>query len=29
MIDKAKNFVPGLASIEVALDEATEGMPPG
>jgi hypothetical protein len=29
MIDKAKNFVPGLSSIEVALDEATEDMPPG
>ena len=29
MIEKAKNFVPGLSSIEVALDEATEDMPPG
>jgi hypothetical protein len=29
MIDKAKHFVPGLSSIEVALDEATENMPPG
>jgi hypothetical protein len=29
MIDKAKHFVPGLSSIEVALDEATEDMPPG
>jgi hypothetical protein len=29
MIDKAKHFVPRLSSIEVALDEATEDMPPG
>jgi hypothetical protein len=29
MIDKAKHSVPGLSSIEVALDEATEEMPPG
>ena len=29
MIDWAKHFVPGLSSIEVALDEATEDMPPG
>ena len=29
MIDRAKHVVPGLASIEIALDEATEDMPPG
>jgi hypothetical protein len=29
MIDRAKHFVPGLSSIEVALDEATDDMPPG
>jgi len=29
MIDRAKHVVPGLASIEVALDEATDHMPPG
>ena len=29
MIDRAKQIVPGLASIEVALDEATDEMPPG
>ena len=29
MIDRAKNVVPGLASIEVALDEATDDLPPG
>ena len=29
MIDRAKHVVPGLASIEVALDEATDDMPPG
>jgi len=29
MIDRAKQVVPGLAAIEVALDEATEEMPPG
>jgi hypothetical protein len=29
MIDRAKHSVPGLASIEVALDEATDDMPPG
>jgi hypothetical protein len=29
MIDRAKHVVPGLASIEVALDEATDEMPPG
>ncbi len=29
MIERAKHFVPGLSSIEVALDEATEHMPPG
>jgi hypothetical protein len=29
MIDWAKHVVPGLYSIEVALDEATDDMPPG
>jgi hypothetical protein len=29
MIDRAKHFVPGLSSIEVTLDEATDDMPPG
>ncbi len=29
MIDRAKHVVPGLASIEVALDEASDDMPPG
>ena len=29
MIDRAKHVVPGLASIEVALDEATDDMPAG
>lgn len=29
MIDRAKRVVPGLAAIEVALDEATDEMPPG
>ena len=29
MIDRAKHVVPGLASIEVALDESTDEMPPG
>ena len=29
MIDRAKHFVPGLTSIEVVLDEATDDMPPG
>jgi hypothetical protein len=29
MIDRARLIVPGLASIEVALDGATEEMPPG
>jgi hypothetical protein len=29
MIDRAKHVVLGLASIEVALDEATDEMPPG
>jgi hypothetical protein len=29
IIDRAKHFVLGLSSIEVALDEATEDMPPG
>ena len=29
MIDRAKHVVPGLSSIEVALDEATDDMPPG
>ena len=29
MIDRARHIVPGLRSIEVALDEATEEMPPG
>jgi hypothetical protein len=29
MIERAKHFVPDLASIEVALDEATDDMPPG
>jgi len=28
MIDRAKHFVPGLTAIEVALDEATDDMPP-
>ena len=28
MIDRAKHAVPGLAAIEVALDEATDDMPP-
>ena len=29
MIDRAKHVVPGLASIEAALDEVTDDMPPG
>lgn len=29
MIERAKHFMPGLSSIEVALDEAIEDMPPG
>jgi hypothetical protein len=29
MIERAKHVVPGLALIEVALDEATDDMPPG
>jgi hypothetical protein len=29
MIDWAKHFVPGLAAIEVVLDEATDEMPSG
>ena len=29
MIDRAKDVVPGLASIEVVLDVATDEMPPG
>ena len=29
MIDRAKHVVPGLTAIEVALDEATDEMPPG
>jgi hypothetical protein len=29
MIDWAKHVVPGLSSIEVALDEATDDIPPG
>ena len=29
MIDRAKHFVPGLSSIEVALDEVTDDMPLG
>jgi hypothetical protein len=29
MIDRARHIVPGLMSIEVVLDEATEEMPPG
>ena len=29
MIDRAKHVVPGLTSIEAALDEATDDMPPG
>ena len=29
MIDQARHIVPGLRSIEVVLDEATEEMPPG
>jgi hypothetical protein len=29
MIDRARHVVPGLRSIEVVLDEATEDMPPG
>jgi hypothetical protein len=29
MIDRARQVVPGLRSIEVALDEATEDTPPG
>jgi hypothetical protein len=29
MIDRAKHVVPCLASIEVALDEPTDDMPPG
>ena len=29
MIDRARHVVPGLRSIEVVLDEATEEMPPG
>jgi hypothetical protein len=29
MIDRARHIAPGLKSIEVVLDEATEEMPPG
>ena len=29
MIDRAKHVVPGLTSIEVVLDQATDDMPPG
>ena len=29
MIDRARQVVPGLRSIEVVLDEATEEIPPG
>ena len=29
MIDRARQVVPGLRSIEVVLDEATEEVPPG
>ena len=29
MIDRARQVVPGLRSIEVVLDDATEEMPPG
>jgi hypothetical protein len=29
MISQVRQIVPGLSSIEVALDEATEEMPPG
>jgi hypothetical protein len=29
MIDRARHIVPGLRSIDVVLDEATEEMPPG
>jgi hypothetical protein len=29
MIDRPRHVVPGLASIEIALDEATDDMPPG
>jgi len=29
MIDRAKHVVPGLTAIEVALDDATDEMPPG
>jgi len=29
MIDRAKHFVPSLSSIEVALDEMADDMPPG
>jgi hypothetical protein len=29
MIDRARHVVPGIRSIEVVLDEATEEMPPG
>src|ERR1700733_695742 len=29
MIDRAKHVVPGLVSIEVALDDATDDMPAG
>jgi hypothetical protein len=29
MINRAKDVVPGLTSIEVVLDEATDEMPPG
>jgi hypothetical protein len=29
MIDRAKHLVPSLTAIEVALDEATDDMPPG
>jgi hypothetical protein len=29
MIDRARHFVPGLTSIEVAVDEATEEIPAG
>ena len=29
MIERVKHFVPGLSSIEVALDEMPDDMPPG
>jgi hypothetical protein len=29
MIDRAKHIVPGLTAIDVALDDATDGMPAG